>query len=253
MMKYAVITGTSRGLGASLAKLCMEQGMHVFGVSRQTDITLEKVANNTSGTYEHHACNLANVEEVEKVFTTIADQVFTKETTYVYLIHNAGIVNPIDTSDKHTIEAINTHTHVNLIAPMITTSLFLGKAIQTDVPLIIANVTSGAADRSVYGWSAYSASKAGLNRYTESVALEQEQLQTKNKVILFDPSIMDTDMQGEIRSSSKEAFKDVEQFKQYKNDNKLRDTDTVAKVLTSVLFNPEDVINGKYYSVKDFL
>ncbi|WP_117161528.1 (S)-benzoin forming benzil reductase [Paraliobacillus sp. X-1268] len=252
-MKYAVITGTSRGLGASLAKLCIEQGMHVFGISRKMDSSLKKMTESLPGTYEHHACNLANAEQVEKVFSTIAEQLFKRKTAYVYLIHNAGVVNPIATSDKHTMEAINSHMHVNLIAPMITTSLFLNKAQKTDIPLIIATVTSGAADRSVYGWSAYSASKAGLNRFTESVALEQAQLKTKNKVILFDPSIMDTEMQSEIRSSSKEAFQDVEQFKQYKTENQLRNTDAVAEVLTSILFKPEQVINGKYYSVKDFL
>lgn len=252
-MKCAVITGTSKGLGASIAELCIEQGMHVFGISRHTNKTLERLAINAKGSYQHYTCNLVNVEQVEKVFTIIADQLFKKQTESVCLINNAGTVTPIDIAENHTVEALHSHVHVNLISTMITTGMFLKKAQKAKTPLIVANVTSGAAERSVYGWSAYSATKAGVNRYTESVALEQEQLKTNNKIVLFDPSIMDTDMQSEIRSSSKEAFLDVEKFQQYKTENSLRDTNTVAKVLVAMLIDPENVVNGKYYSVKDLL
>ncbi|GGM25657.1 short-chain dehydrogenase [Paraliobacillus quinghaiensis] len=252
-MKYAVITGTSRGLGESIAKLLMQQGIHVIGVARHANKSLKKLAQETTGSYQDYACNLANGEETEKIFSIIADQLFKKQTDIVYLIHNAGTVNPINTADKHTVESLNSHVHVNLIAPMITTGVFLKKANKTKIPLIVTSVTSGAADRSVYGWSAYCGTKAGLNRYTTSVALEQDQLATSNKVILFDPSIMDTDMQEEIRSTSKEAFQDVDKFQKYKEEDSLRDTDTVANVLVDILMDSENVVNGEYYSVKDVL
>lgn len=248
-----MITGTSRGLGEGVAKLLLQQGIPVFGIARNENQTLAMVAVQNESTYHHYSCNLANVEQVDKIFSIIANQLFTNQTSCVYLIHNASTVNPIDTADQHTPEAIDSHVHVNLIAPMAATSIFLKAANKANIPLINVYVTSGAADRSVYGWSLYSSSKAGLNRYAAAVAFEQEQLNTKHKAIIFDPSIMDTRMQQEIRSSSVQAFQDVEQFKQYKRKNQLRDTDQVAQVLVNTLMDTVTIENGKCYSVKEAL
>src|SRR5699024_10061 len=104
---------------------------------------------------------------------------------------------------------------------------------------------SGAADRPVYGWSAYCSTKACINRYTETVALEQETLETGNKVFAFSPGVMDTNMQAEIRSSDESAFKDVERFKQYKADNYLKHTDDVGRVVIDILTDESMIENGK--------
>ncbi|CQR47070.1 Benzil reductase ((S)-benzoin forming) [Paraliobacillus sp. PM-2] len=252
-MKYAVITGTSRGLGASIAALFLKQGVNVIGISRNENNELANLADENNVTYQHYTCHLANVEKVDKVFSIISDQLVRKQTSCIYFIHNAGTVNPINTAENYTAEAIDSHVHVNLIAPMIASSIFLKAVKKCNIPLINVYVTSGAANRSVYGWSAYSATKAGLNRYARTLALEQEELNTNSKAIIFDPSIMDTGMQNEIRSTSKEAFQDVEQFQQYKREDQLRNTNTVAEVLIDILIEPAVIENGKYYSVKDIL
>ncbi|MDL4842716.1 (S)-benzoin forming benzil reductase [Aquibacillus rhizosphaerae] len=251
-MRYAVITGTSRGLGQSIAMLLIKQGIHVIGVARNKNVELEKVASEYAVTYHHETCDLSNIDQVKAVFESITEQVFTQQAELVYLVNNAGMVAPIDTTDHHTFEELTDHVHVNLLSPMATTAQFLTKS-SKDTPVVIANVTSGAADRSVYGWSAYCSTKAGLNRYTETVAMEQDELNTDNKVILFNPGIMDTNMQGEIRSSSEQAFKDVETFKQYKEDNSLRDSDLVANKLVDVLIKHQEITNGKNYNIKDLL
>lgn len=252
-MKYAIITGTSRGLGASIAALLLKQGVHVIGVSRNKNTKLENLAIENNVSYQHYTCDLSHVEKVERVFSIISNQCNRSEITAIYLIHNAGTVNPINTADQYTSEAITAHVNVNLIAPMVASSIVLKELKKFNLPLINVYVTSGTADRSVYGWSAYSATKAGINRFAKTVALEQSQLDDDNKVMIFDPSIMDTEMQQEIRSSSKDAFQDVTQFQQYKQENKLRSTDTVAQVLINILMEPNKIENGGYYSVKDVL
>ncbi|MCT2535733.1 (S)-benzoin forming benzil reductase [Aquibacillus koreensis] len=252
-MKFAIVTGASRGLGESIATLLLKEDFHVIGVSRKKNTELEKVAKRHSVSYVHYACDLSAIKQVNDVFTEIANEFFLNGVESVHLINNAGTVSPMDQAKNYEFESISDHITVNLTAPMTTTALFLSKANESNVPVIITNVTSGAADRSVYGWSAYCSSKAGLNRFTETVAVEQDEIGTMNKVILFNPGIMDTEMQGEIRSSSEESFKDVETFRQYKQDKSLRDTDTVAKTLVDVLVNENQIINGKQYNVKELL
>lgn len=251
-MKFAIITGTSKGLGASIAELLMKAGVHVVGIARTRNRDLLQIARDAGVTYQHFTCNLSDVDQLDRTIEKINDQVFKKETDLVYLINNAATVNPIDIATKHTSEAVQAHMQLNLIAPILTTALVLKRAKHCGIKTVITNVTSGAADRSTYGWSLYGSSKAGLNRYTESVALEQKELKTEHKVILFDPSIMDTGMQGEIRSASPDAFKDVEQFIDYKVENKLSDTADVASVLVKILLDEAAIINGKYYSIKDY-
>jgi len=251
-MKYAIITGTSKGLGASMAEKMIKAGVNVVGISRNENPVLEELASQSKVRYHHFRCNLTNVENLDRTFAKINDLVVKEDTELVYLINNAATVKPIDIATNQTIEAVQAHMQLNLIAPIITTSLLLKRARRKGIKTIIANVTSGAANRSTYGWSAYGSSKAGLNRFTETVALEQKELGTENKVILLDPSIMDTNMQNDIRSTDEESFRDVNQFKQYKEENKLSDTADVANVFVTILLDDEQVVNGKYYSIKDY-
>ncbi|GAB2533767.1 SDR family NAD(P)-dependent oxidoreductase [Gracilibacillus alcaliphilus] len=250
-MKYAVVTGTSKGLGAAIAKLLMERSIHVIGLARNDNPALSHAE--LPGSYQHVTVDLADIGQTEQVFQQIKTQLETKPLEALYLIQNAAVVSPIEQVGKQETSALSQHLHVNLLSPMVVTNYWLGAWREANLPLVVIHVTSGAANRSVYGWSAYGSSKAALDRYTKTVALEQDILGTGHKVMLFDPSIMDTDMQGEIRSSDSAQFHDVEQFKNYKTDGKLRDTEVVAKVLTDYITNMEKIENGKYLSVKDIL
>lgn len=247
-MKYAVITGTSKGLGASIAKLLMNESYHVIGIARNEN---KELASSISQ-YTHYKADLSNLEETETFISEIISSLKQKEVDSLLLIQNAAIVTPIEQVGKQSIDALVDHVHVNLLAPMVITNLWLDNWRGFKIPSVIVHVTSGAAKRSVYGWSAYGSTKAGLDRYTDTVAIEQDTLQTGNKIFLFDPSIMDTDMQGEIRSSDPSQFREVNHFKSYKTNNDLRDTEVVAKVLVDRLLQPEKIVNGDYYSVKDF-
>ncbi|GAA0300611.1 benzil reductase ((S)-benzoin forming) [Gracilibacillus halotolerans] len=249
-MKYAVVTGTSKGLGESIAKLLMQASFHVIGIARNGNKQLENA--DYPGAYTHFAGDLSNIEQTTEVFNQIIKNLKQqKNIESLHLVQNAALIHPIEQAGKQEPTLIEKHMRVNLVTPMMITNQWLDAWRDSSFPLVMVNVTSGAADRNVYGWTAYGASKAGLNRYTRTVALEQEELQTGNKVFLFDPSIMDTDMQGEIRSSEPSQFIEVEQFKNYKTNNKLRSTDVVAKVLVDRLLDEENIKNGEYYSVKD--
>ncbi|PWU66788.1 (S)-benzoin forming benzil reductase [Gracilibacillus dipsosauri] len=250
-MKYAVITGTSKGLGASIAKLLMEASYHVIGLARSQNDELKQLS--THGSYQHYQTDLSDLKATEATFNQIIHSLQDKELESLVLVQNAAVVTPIEQVGKQNNDQIIDHVHINLASPMIVTNIWLDAWRNTTFPLILVNVTSGAANRSVYGWNAYGSTKAALDRYTKTVALEQEELETENKVFLFDPSIMDTDMQGEIRSADKSQFIDVEKFKAYKTENNLRDTSKVAKVLVDRLLNPTLVKNGEYLSVKDII
>lgn len=249
-MKYAVVTGTSKGLGESIAKLLMQASFHVIGIARNGNKELEDA--DLPGKYTHYYGDLSNLDQTLKVFDKVIEELIgKKDIESLHLVQNAALIQPIEQAGKQDPVHIEQHMNVNLVSPMVITNRWLDAWQQHSIPLVMVNITSGAADRSVYGWTAYCASKAGLNHFTRTVALEQEELNTGNKIFLFDPSIMDTEMQGEIRSSDPSQFIDVDNFRNYKTNDKLRSTDVVAKVLVDRLLDESTIENGEYFSVKD--
>ncbi|SDM01857.1 (S)-benzoin forming benzil reductase [Sediminibacillus halophilus] len=250
-MELAIVTGASRGLGAALTKRLLLQGTNVIGISREENQELLEIAKKNQIYFQHYKCDLADTREVEKVFNKVANKAFDGTFEKVYLINNAGVVSPIDIAGNYDTATLSKHIQVNQLAPMTTTNILIAEAEKSSLPLVVVNVTSGAANRSVYGWSAYSSTKAAINRFTQTVALEQSAKETGNKAVLYDPGKMDTDMQGTIRSSSEEQFQDVEQFKQLKQANQLRGAEIVADHLVSVLNLGVRLESGKTYSIKD--
>ncbi|SEO48066.1 benzil reductase ((S)-benzoin forming) [Amphibacillus marinus] len=252
-MRHAIVTGTSKGLGAAIAKHMLQQGVHVSGLARNQNNALNEVALHQQTTYQHFSCDLTDVKQIKQCFAKIITNIFNKETDCVYLVNNAATVQPINTVSKHHLDDVQAHMQLNLLAPMHITSLALKAAHKANVKIVIVNISSGAANRITYGWSAYGASKAGLNHFSETAALEERELNSDNKIIIFDPSIMDTGMQGEIRSTDEMAFQQVEQFKQYQLEHKLRSADQVAKVLLKLLGDEDNLVSGQRYHINDYL
>ncbi|MFP7168713.1 (S)-benzoin forming benzil reductase [Terribacillus sp. 7520-G] len=251
-MKTAVVTGASRGLGEAIAKRLMDKGMQVIGVARGNNEALASYEGGGDASYTYRFGDLQDTSASAKLFEEMAADIFPKADDTVYLINNAGVVGPIATADAYGLEELETHMAINLTSPILACSIFLKYAKKYEVPLVIVNVTSGAAERSVHGWSAYSTSKAGLNRYTETVALEEAEAGTGNIAIAYNPGIMDTDMQADIRSSEPEQFQDVQKFRDYVTNKSLRNPMFVAGVLADILTG-EKIENGKRYAVKDYV
>jgi benzil reductase ((S)-benzoin forming) len=251
-MDYAIVTGATRGLGESVAKLFTRKGISLINVSRTDNDALKKLCEKEGVSYEYAQCDLSNPGETEEVMKKIGSKVFDSSPNRIYLVQNAGVVTPINPSGQIENTDLEKSVNVNLLSPMIVTNEMLKASQDSSSQLIMINVSSGAGSRPVYGWSTYCSTKAGINMLTETVSLELSKNGSRHKVIAFSPGVMDTDMQGTIRSSSEESFADVENFKRYKEQGMLRDTDKVAEVLVK-LVTETDVESGKLYHVNDLL
>ncbi|MGZ4095613.1 MAG: (S)-benzoin forming benzil reductase [Bacteroidia bacterium] len=251
-MRYAIITGASRGLGEAIAKRMLQEQIAVVSVSRTENNGIRKLALEKGLFYRHYPCNLSLEKEVQEVFMEIAHCIYQKNPHEIYLFNNAGVIEPIETVGNLDQTPIIRNIQVNLIAPILITNIFLKKAGQSGTTVQAINITSGAAVRSIEGWSVYCSAKAGLNMFTQTAALEQAEMKTNNKIIAYSPGIMDTKMQETIRSSSKEAFKELEKFIEYKEKNKLLEADAVANPLIDLVLNG-NAESGKIYHVSDFI
>lgn len=252
-MKLALITGVSKGLGESIAKLFLESGIHVLGVSRNVNKHLEKVAASNQVKYHHYPCDLGNMNELEETIEKLKVDIASYDPSLLYLINNAAVIDPINQVSNINNRDLQYHIQLNTVVPMILSNQMLNFTSSTDTTFICVNITSGAANRPIYGWGLYCSSKASINMYTKTAALEQDILKTGNKIIAFNPGIMDTSMQQTIRSSTKEAFYEVEKFKGYKESKQLRSTDTVGGILIDILNDEASIENGKIYDVNEYV
>ena len=171
-MKYFIITGTSRGLGKALTEQLLQEGNTLFCISRKQSSELKNLASDKGVNLYYFSCDLQKLDDVEKVMGKIFTTIDFSNAEGIYLINNAGVIEPIIPAGKATAPEVATNIQVNLVAPMVLSTHFINYTSQYKTEKVIVNVSSGAANRPIYGWSAYCSSKAGLDMFTKAVWLE---------------------------------------------------------------------------------
>ncbi|SDJ42153.1 (S)-benzoin forming benzil reductase [Salimicrobium halophilum] len=249
-MNFVIITGDSKGLGESAAKRWLEDGNHILGISRTYNEELEKVAKDNYVSYNHFECDLTDEAETNNTLASIHNLLQREEVESLTLINNAGMVEPIERVGSLDIPTVDRHVRLNVSVPILFSNYILGLADEWEVPLTLVNITSGAAEKTTEGWSVYSAGKAAINRFTAVTAKEQGG--KGHTIIAYSPGVMDTEMQEEIRSASKDSFKDVDKFRELKESGKLTSPDRVAEVLKNLL-SQEPIQNGEVYKLYDYI
>jgi benzil reductase ((S)-benzoin forming) len=231
-MKHIVVTGASKGLGEALAYEAIKNDYTVHCISRTIN---EGLAEHDSVHY--YPFDLLNLEEIPSLMKDIYKHL--KSCEEVFIIQNAGIIGPIKKiEDCHPNELFQNNL-INLMAPMLFTSEFIKRSKNLNAKKRIMNISSGAARKPIGSWSAYCASKAGLDMFTRTVAVEQEQAEYPCELVSVAPGIIDTGMQEEIRSTDSDDFKRLDDFKNYKENNLLAQPSEVASKLIKYLMSDE--------------
>jgi benzil reductase ((S)-benzoin forming) len=213
-----LITGVSRGLGAGFFGELTSVRPHAMIVAVGRSFS---EAQGAAAAHEPDSIKLIHADLSQT--PDWRDLHFVGQLTgKLTVILNAGIVAPIgvvgtvDYSDLQRCHHINFLSQANLCDELL--KLYQGDA------LSIVNISSGAANHTIAGWSAYCAAKAAMKMYLDCVAVEHPGVQVKH----IDPGVMDTDMQKDIRAVAPESFPVSEQFHQLKQDGKLVSADVRA-------------------------
>ncbi len=223
--QVAIVTGAGRGIGAATAELLAQAGAAVVLTARSPD-AIEAVATRIRAgggqaiAVPADVADYGQVEEVVEAALTQFDRVD-------ILVNNAGIIWPIE-------EAIHTdpdewayNIQVNLMGPYNMARNVLPVMVEQGYGRVV-NITSGAAEHVVPGWSAYCAAKAGVNMLTRCLATELAG--TGVTVNALSPGMVDTEMQAEIRSvDAEELGFDYSRFHQAYEQGVLRKPEEVAR------------------------
>jgi benzil reductase ((S)-benzoin forming) len=239
-MEYYFITGSSRGIGAALVNaLIQRSNSFVFGMAR--NITVADAAR-----FQFIPIDLGDQLALDRFnFPDCEDA------TKIVLVNNAGIIGEVGYAGEIGNDAYRRVYDINLTAPCVLTNKFLAAYAGKKVSLVILNISSGAGKNAIDGWSAYCASKAGLDMFSRTVA-EELAISGQNHIRIFAvaPGIVDTAMQDHIRTTNEKNFSRVNQFVEYKSTGQLADPAVVAAKLLSILDLPRK-FPDTVFSVKD--
>ena len=139
----ALITGTSRGLGAAFATQLLEQGATVLGMARHANDDLARSATQTGGALEQWEVDLAAAEGVAARLESWLGALAADRFAQVTLINNAGVVPFVAPLRDGRADDIVRGLRVNLEAPMLLTAAFLRATRGWPAKRRVVNISSG--------------------------------------------------------------------------------------------------------------
>ncbi|MCF6366858.1 MAG: SDR family NAD(P)-dependent oxidoreductase [Bacteroidales bacterium] len=229
-MKHYFITGTSRGIGKSIAEILLKNDtVKITGISRTSTIKHKN--------YSHITTDLSDLNDTESIFFPTVE-----DAEEIVLINNSGIISEILRVGKmKNVEIINDY-NVNIVSPSILMNNFIKKYQNYTNKRTILNISSGAGRHTIDAWSVYCASKAALDMFSKNIDIEQSFFSKKNQIKVFSvaPGVIDTEMQKQIRETSPSEFSNVEKFIDLKENNELATTEETANLLLDIINNKDN-------------
>jgi len=158
--KTVLLTGANRGIGLELARHFASQGYSVIGVCRESSEELKAIAESVID-----GIDVTREADIQTLVSRL------KGTTIDLLINNAGLLQD-EKLGSIDLDSIRTQMEINAYAP-----LRVVEALVSQIPEggKIANITSrmgSIADNDSGGRYGYRASKAALNAFGKSLAMD---------------------------------------------------------------------------------
>ncbi len=239
-MSYAIITGSSKGIGKSIAIELAKKKIDVLLVARSSDL-LDNLAKEITTTYAVKAhclvIDLAAPEAPEQVKQWCIQNNYKVN----ILVNNAGY-GLSGSFEKYSLKEYNDMLQININAVTSLCHIFLDDFKKLPQSYIL-NIASTTAYQSVPCFSMYAASKAFIKSFTRSLSFELRK--TNVSVTCVSPGGTDTDFA--VRAAvSNQALKAADKFNMT--------TNAVAKIAVDAMFNKKtEVITGVVNKVGAFL
>lgn len=224
--KVAVVTGASRGIGAGIAEDWARRGLRLGVCARSAPVLPDGP--------DVVAVRL-DVRE-EKAVDGFVRRVAERLGPIDCWVNNAGVLDPIAPLRDVEAEDFRRHLDVNLTGVFLGTRAYVRHLRAHGRGGVLINISSGAARNAYAGWSAYCAAKAGVDRLTEVVQLEEEETGLRAHAVA--PGVVDTDMQSLIRDTSPERFPALPRFLEMKREGTFNSVGFVAERLLAIAFDP---------------
>lgn len=240
-----IITGHSSGLGRALMDVCLQDEAHVLGIARRRlelqHPRLRQIQADFSA--QDHA-----IEQVLQPLSLLdTDHNAWKSVT---LVNNAGTMHPVGAIGQLDAAGIAASLHTNLTVPLQLCNWLLRKFPAQS--LRIAQISSGASHKPYAGWGVYCSSKAGLRMAAQVMAAEAEIAGRDLRVLVYEPGVLNSPMQTELRQIPSTSFPQVDRFRQLESSGQLIAPEDSARELWQILnrFDLPPYLETRYGSAR---
>jgi len=236
--KNVLITGSSRGIGADIARGLAKYGLKVWinyksSASLADELKDEIISNGgEAGVIGFDASN-------EQAFIDAIKVIVESDGELSYLINNAGITND-KLALRMSLEDFNSVINANLGSTFIGCKSALKVMMKKKFGAIV-NISSIVSEGGNAGQVNYSASKGGINTLTKSFAKESASRGIRYNAVA--PGFIKTDMTDKLPDNVKEEYQNNIPLKRFGNPSE------VASVCAFLLSDEASYITGEIIRV----
>ena len=199
-MKWVIVTGDSRGLGAEISKnILTNTDYGVIGISRSSVENRQLDIDSETDRYVGLKYDLSNSDEIKNLYLNQIKPIG----VVIGLVNNAGYAYD-DLASNMDYNKIHSMFNVNLFSAIMLTKYVIRDFILNESPGSIVHITSVCAHTGYKGLSVYASSKGGLEAYSRSIAREWGRIGIRSNCVA--PGFMETEMSSKLGENEKKRI-----------------------------------------------
>ncbi len=233
MTKIAIVTGGTRGIGASISKKLKSSNFEVIANYASNDDAARSFSKENN--IEVVKWDVGNFDECKKSIS----QIYEDYKNVDILINNAGITRdaPLHKMSKDNWQKV---IDVNLNSVFNMTSLVINKMRENSFGRIV-HISSVNGQKGQFGQTNYAATKSALIGFSKSLALESASKGITSNVVC--PGYINTEMVAAIREDILKSI--IETIP----NKRLGEADEVAEMVSYLVSDKANYINGSTISI----
>ena len=233
MTKIAIVTGGTRGIGASISKKLKSSNFKVIANYTSNDDAAENFSKENN--IEVIKWDVSNYDECQKS----VNKIYGDNKNIDILVNNAGITRdaPLHKMSKDNWQKV---IDVNLNSIFNMTSLVINKMRENSFGRIV-HISSVNGQKGQFGQTNYAATKSALIGFSKSLALESASKGITSNVIC--PGYINTEMVAAIREDILKSI--IETIP----NKRLGEADEVAEMVDYLVSDKASYVNGSTFSI----
>ena len=233
MTKIAIVTGGTRGIGASISKKLKSSNFKVIANYTSNDNAAESFSKENN--IEVIKWDVSNYDECQKS----VNKIYGDNKNIDILVNNAGITRdaPLHKMSQDNWQKV---IDVNLNSIFNMTSLVINKMRENSFGRIV-HISSVNGQKGQFGQTNYAATKSALIGFSKSLALESASKGITSNVIC--PGYINTEMVAAIREDILKSI--IETIP----NKRLGEADEVAEMVDYLVSDKASYVNGSTFSI----